>query len=60
METPSCITEKSLVPMLNELYVTNAEFQECFIKIWACFYSKKRTNLEKAVQSYRNYSKVSY
>ncbi|XP_026804803.1 uncharacterized protein LOC113548228 [Rhopalosiphum maidis] len=52
--------EKSLVPhkyASNELYVTHAEFQGCFIKIWANFYSQKRTNLEKNVQDYENYSR---
>lgn len=59
METPNGKMEKQLVPMLpNDLYVTNAEFQGCFIKIWTSFYSKKRSNLEKSVQNYRNYSKV--
>jgi len=53
--------EKSLVPhkyASNDLYVTHAEFQGCFIKIWANFYSQKRTNLEKNVQDYENYSRV--
>ncbi|XP_029344615.1 uncharacterized protein LOC100572451 isoform X2 [Acyrthosiphon pisum] len=52
--------EKSLVPHRltnNDLYITHAEFQGCFIKIWANFYSQKRTNLEKSVQNYENYSK---
>lgn len=52
--------EKSLVPhksTINDLYITHAEFQGCFIKIWANFYSQKRTNLEKNVQDYENYSR---
>jgi len=53
--------DKSLVPhksTINDLYITHAEFQGCFIKIWANFYSQKRTNLEKNVQDYENYSRV--
>jgi len=53
--------EKSLVPQKftnNDLYITHAEFQGCFIKIWANFYSQKRTNFEKNVQNYEHYSKV--
>jgi len=51
----------SLVPqkyVSNDLYITHAEFQGCFIKIWANFYSQKRSNLEKTVQDYENYTKV--
>ncbi|XP_015365129.1 PREDICTED: uncharacterized protein LOC107162646 [Diuraphis noxia] len=51
---------KSLVPQKftnNDLYITHAEFQGCFIKVWANFYSQKRTNLEKNVQNYENYSR---
>lgn len=59
METTCDNTENSLVPMmLDELYITNAAFQGCFIKIWATFYSTKRKNLEKTVQDYKSYSKV--
>ncbi|XP_022168721.1 uncharacterized protein LOC111032632, partial [Myzus persicae] len=52
--------EKSLVPHKltnNDIYVTHAEFQGCFIKIWANFYSQKRKNLEKNVQNYDHYSR---
>ncbi|XP_025193812.1 uncharacterized protein LOC112593566 isoform X2 [Melanaphis sacchari] len=52
--------EKLLVPHKyanNDLYITHAEFQGCFIKIWANFYSQKRTNLEKNIQDYENYSR---
>ncbi|VVC24546.1 Hypothetical protein CINCED_3A019121 [Cinara cedri] len=50
--------EKSLVPVVcNELYVTHAEYQGCFIKIWANSYSKKKGNLERDLQDYTSYSK---
>lgn len=53
------IMEESLVCMTaDELYVTHAEFQECFIKIWAHFYSKKRADMEKRIQNYKDYSVV--
>lgn len=51
--------EKSLVPMfVNELYITHTEYQGCFIKIWADFYSKKRVHMEKLLQDYKNFTKV--
>lgn len=53
------IMDKSLVPMVcNELYITHAEYQGCFIKIWANPYSRKKDNLEKDIKNYSNYSKV--
>lgn len=51
--------EKSLVSICsNELFITHAEFQGCFIKIWASFYSQKKLNMEKSLQDYQNYTKV--
>lgn len=54
--------EKSLIPHKyannDLLFITHAEFQGCFIKIWANFYSQKTSNLEKNVQDYERYSRV--
>lgn len=51
--------EKSLIcTSTDELYIIRAEFQECFIKIWANFYSKKRTDIEKRIKNYKDYSAV--
>lgn len=51
--------EESLVCMsTDELFITHAEFQDCFIKIWANFYSKKRADVEKCIQNYKDYSAV--
>ncbi|KAE9535821.1 hypothetical protein AGLY_007722 [Aphis glycines] len=53
--------EKSLIPHKytnnDLLFITHAEFQGCFIKIWANFYSQKKSNLEKNVQDYERYSR---
>lgn len=49
--------EKALVP-LPELYITHAEYQGCFIKIWANFHSQKTSNIENSMKDYTNYTKV--
>lgn len=49
--------EKVLVP-LPELYITHAEYQGCFIKIWANFHSQKTSNIENSMKDYANYTKV--
>jgi len=46
------------VPTNNELYVTHAEFQECFIKIWARFDFNQENNFKMSAQNYKNYTKV--
>jgi len=51
--------DRSLINVPNsELYVTHAEFQECFIKIWACFYTNQTNKTENIVINYNNYTKV--
>lgn len=51
--------DKSLVPMpVNEFYIAHAEYQGCFIKVWANLFTKKRSNMEKYLQDYNSFSKV--
>lgn len=53
--------EKSLVSVfINDLYITHAEYHGCFIKIWGNFYSKKRSSMEKYLQTldYTDFTKV--
>lgn len=53
------IMEKSIIPTFtNELYISHAEFQGCFIKIWTNFYSKKRVNMENGLQEFKNFTEV--
>ncbi|XP_050546738.1 uncharacterized protein LOC126908583 [Daktulosphaira vitifoliae] len=52
------MSENSLVPLYNkEIYITNAEFEGCFIKIWGHFFCPKRSNMEKSLQNYESYSR---
>lgn len=51
--------ERALVPLsVNHLFVTHAEYQGCFIKIWANFYSRKHSDFEKRMQDYNTFTKV--
>jgi len=49
----------SLIPFsTNELYITHAEYQGCFIKIWANLFSQEKSNMEEHLQDFTNYTKV--
>ncbi|XP_050421406.1 uncharacterized protein LOC126833881 [Adelges cooleyi] len=52
------MTENSIVPLTDkEIYVTNAQYEGCFIKLWGRYLSHKKSNMEKSLQNYESFTK---